>query len=247
MKKIEIIAEIGQNHNGDMKLAFELIQEAKRMGADVAKFQLYDAKALFPKENNPWYEYNCQTELSMSQLEALKAECDRVGIEFMASVFDTARVDWLEELGVKRYKIASRSIYDTNLIARLSQTQKDLIVSLGYWKEKEFPKILTKAKVLFLYCVSEYPTPLQAVHLDKVDFTRYAGFSDHTISLTASMAALARGAKILERHLTLDKTMFGPDHALSMTPGDLKVLSNYRDELEIILGLETTTQPTVKS
>jgi N-acetylneuraminate synthase/N,N'-diacetyllegionaminate synthase len=89
--KTEIIAEIGQNHNGDMALAVELIKAAKGAGADVAKFQVYDARALFPpKEENPWFDYNCQTELSKDDVFRLKAVCDDVGIEFLASVFDVS-------------------------------------------------------------------------------------------------------------------------------------------------------------
>ena len=103
---MEIIAEIGQNHNGDLELACELIKKAKSCGADVAKFQLYDAKKLFPKEGNEWYEYNCNTELTFEDIKLLDNVCKDVEIEFMASVFDIKRISWLEDLNVKRYKIA---------------------------------------------------------------------------------------------------------------------------------------------
>jgi sialic acid synthase SpsE len=232
MNKIEIIAEIGQNHNGDMALAKELIHAAKESGADVAKFQAYDAKDLFPVEGNPWFEYNCKTELSKTQLEDLKQECDKCNIEFMTSVFDTKRIDWCEELGVKRYKIASRSIHDKDLIEALAKTNKDLITSLGFWKEPTFPIIKSNAKVSYLYCVSEYPTPLNKFNFKNIDFNTYQGFSDHSEGLSASIAALARGAKILERHFTLDKKHYGPDHALSITANELKFLHEYRQDLE---------------
>lgn len=233
---MEIIAEIGQNHNGDMEIARRLIHEAKRCGADVAKFQVYDARRLFPQENNPWFDYNCTTELSRSALDELAAECDRVGIEFMASVFDTERVQWLEEIGVRRYKIASRSIADGELIDALAATGKPLIVSLGMWHEETFPVIPTSAPVEFLYCISRYPTPPEDVHLASVDFSgRYAGFSDHTIGLTAPIAAFARGARIIEKHFTLDKAMYGPDHAGSMTPDELAELHRVRMELQQLL------------
>src|SRR5690606_17142934 len=167
---MEIIAEIGQNHNGDMNLAVELIKAAKAHGADVAKFQIYDAKALFPKENNEWYDYNCKTELTYDQVSLLAETCEKVGIEFMASVFDIERVGWLESLGVKRYKIASRSIHDTALIDALVATKKPLIASLGMWDGTAFPDI---QGVAYLYCISKYPTPRTDLHLDHVDFTRY--------------------------------------------------------------------------
>ena len=104
---MQIIAEIGQNHNGDMALlARRLIAEAKAAGADVAKFQVYDARALFPKEGNEWFDYNCRTELSRADVEMLAAECEAQRIEFMASVFDVERVAWLEAVNMHRYKIA---------------------------------------------------------------------------------------------------------------------------------------------
>lgn len=232
---MEIIAEIGQNHNGDIGLAKQLICEAKACGADVAKFQLYDARRLFPQDNNPWFEYNCTTEISRQQLDELVRECERVGIEFMASVFDTERVVWLEEVGVRRYKIASRSIGDRELISALAETGKPLLVSLGMWHEEEFPIIDTTAPVDFLYCISKYPTPLEDVHLALVDFDLYSGFSDHTMGITAPVAALARGARIIEKHFTLDKAMYGPDHAGSMTSEELRALHHYRTELQHVL------------
>lgn len=232
---MEIIAEIGQNHNGNMDLAAELIRSAKENGADVAKFQVYDARKLFPREGNPWFEYNCLTELSREKVRFLASECRRVGIEFMASVFDTERIAWLEEVGVRRYKIASRSVNDKALIAALRETGKPLVVSLGMWKEPQFPRIEHGAPVQFLYCVSKYPTELEDLKLSRVDFTRYAGFSDHTIGISASVAAFARGAEILEKHFTLDKAKYGPDHACSMTPDELREINRFRADLGKIL------------
>lgn len=230
--RIEIIAEIGQNHNGDMALARELIHAAKESGADVAKFQLYEAVTLFPREGNEWFEYNCETELSRDHVIELAAECERIGIEFMASVFDTERIAWLEDVGVKRYKIASRSIRERALIEALCLTDKPLLASLGMWGEAEFPRIDTQGGVGFLYCVSKYPTQLEDLHLAAIDFTRYAGFSDHTIGIHAAQIALARGAAILEKHFTLDKQMYGPDHAGSMTPDELAQIAVFREELQ---------------
>lgn len=229
---MEIIAEIGQNHNGEIHLAYELIHAAKEYGADVAKFQLYEAKTLFPKEGNEWYEYNCKTELSRDQVNLLAEECRKTHIDFMASVFDRERISWLEDVGVKRYKIASRSIYDTSLIRAIAATGKPIIASLGMWKEPTFPDIGTSAPVHFLYCIVKYPTLLSELHLKNVDFENsYAGFSDHTASITAALVAFSRGANILEKHFTLDKTMYGPDHICSMTPDELKMLHEFRLEI----------------
>lgn len=232
---MEIIAEIGQNHNGDMGMALELIHAAKEAGADSVKFQVYNAPLLFPRENNPWFDYNCKTELSRDQLGQLREECERVGIEFFASVFDVERISWLEELGVNRYKIASRSITDTYLIQALAKTNKSLLVSLGMWKGVEFPVIPTQAPVSFLYCVSKYPTDLEDLRLGSVDFKRYAGLSDHTLGISAAQAAFSRGAKAVEKHFTLDKDFYGPDHACSMTPIELNQLSEFRNDLKKLL------------
>jgi sialic acid synthase SpsE len=228
---MEIIAEIGQNHNGDLSTAIEMIYIAKECGADVAKFQLYDAVKLFPTMGNPWFEYNCKTEIKKDQLCKLFEECNKANIEFMASVFDNERIKWLEELGVKRYKIASRSIEDSELINALCLTGKPLIVSLGYWFEKEFPVFPAKAKIDYLYCISKYPTPLEDVLLSKVDFSKYSGFSDHTLGISASMAALARGARIVEKHFTLNKNSLGPDHSCSMNPAELTALAQFKNDL----------------
>ncbi|WP_461209868.1 N-acetylneuraminate synthase family protein [Desulfocurvus sp. DL9XJH121] len=228
---MEIIAEIGQNHDGDMGRAREMIHAAAEAGADAAKFQVYDAAALFPKDGNPWYDYNLKTELAHDDVLMLAEECGRAGIEFLASVFDVQRVAWLEEAGVKRYKIASRSACDQKLIAALAATGKPLIVSLGMWEGKDFPAITAQDQVDFLYCVSKYPTPLEDLRLSLVDFTRYAGFSDHTVGTSAAMAAFARGARILEKHLTLDKTLYGPDHACSMDMDELRAIRIFRDDL----------------
>jgi sialic acid synthase SpsE len=233
--QLEVIAEIGQNHNGDMDLAKRLIREARDAGASVAKFQVYDARALFPKEGNEWFDYNCKTELSRANCEMLAAECARVGIEFMASAFDVERVGWLEALSVSRYKIASRSVNDRALIEACAATGKRLIVSLGMWNGAGFPKITAPGGVDFLYCISKYPTPLSDVKLGRVDFTQYGGFSDHTIGIEAAMAALARGARLIEKHFTLDKSLYGPDHSCSMTPDELANLCRFKDRLAQVL------------
>ena len=181
---MEIIAEIGQNFNGDLESAFRMIIAAKENGADVAKFQLYNAKELFTKEGNPWYEYNCKTELSYNDVKKLKQVCDDNNIEFMASAFDSERVDWLEDINVSRYKLASRSINDNVLIDKILKTEKLFFISLGMWDNIQFPEIKSN-NVRYLYCISKYPTPFEDLKLSKVDFKSYHGFSDHTLGITA--------------------------------------------------------------
>lgn len=235
--RIEIIAEIGQNHNGDMALAKKMIWQAKEAGCDVAKFQLYEARKLFTQSPDyPWFDYNCKTELTRDQVKELNEECKKADIEFMASVFDQERVDWLEELGVKRHKIASRTVkHDKPLIEKVYGTGKPVLMSLGMWDEKKFPETPDDARTAFLYCISKYPTPLEDVQLHHVDFTAFAGFSDHTIGTAAPIAAMARGARIIEKHFTLDKNMYGPDHLCSATAEEFRDMNLFRRDLEILL------------
>jgi N,N'-diacetyllegionaminate synthase len=223
-----LISEIGQNHNGDINLAKEMIISSYNNGADVAKFQFYDAKKLFSKKKNPWFKYNLSTELSFDDIEELYSFCNQVGIEFMASTFDIQRLQFLESLGVKRHKIASRSIVDKALINSALETGKELIISLGQWNGPMFPKFETENKISFLFCVSDYPTKLNDISFSNVDFSMYTGFSDHTIGIDAAKVAVSRGAQIIEKHFTLDKNSFGPDHSCSMTPNELKELDRFR-------------------
>ena len=228
---IEIIAEIGQNHNGEISLAKELIHSAKENGADVAKFQIYDAKSLFTKENNDWYDYNCKTELSYDEVLELAELCKSIEIEFMASVFDKKRIEWLEEVNVKRYKVASRSVDDKELIEALIETKKPLLISLGKWNGSGFPIDNSSLDIRYLHCISKYPTKLSELGLSKVDFSRYSGFSDHTIGTHAAEIAMVMGAKIIEKHFTLDKKMYGPDHEGSMIPEELREIVEFKDDL----------------
>lgn len=229
-----IIAEIGQNHNGSMSLAKKLIIEAKQNGADIVKFQLFNAKRLFKKKNNQWYNYNCKTELNYQQVKYLNRLCQKNKIEFMASAFDEERVKWLQEIKVKKIKIASRSINDKALIKNILATRIPTIISLGKWKKKSLPKL--KGNILgYLYCISDYPTELKKIKFKKNDFVKkYLGFSDHTIGLTAAKISISLGAKIIEKHFTLNKKFYGPDHSCSMTPQDLKNLSTFEKDFKML-------------
>ena len=229
-----IIAEIGQNHNGDMVMARELITAAKEAGANIAKFQLFDVESIFPNDDKKNIQRK-KAQLSREKVRELADYCKKTDIEFMSSVFDTERVKWCEEVGMKRYKIASRSIYDKDLIRAIADTGRDIIASLGMYREKGLPKIDTRGKVDFLYCVAKYPAKPDDIDFLKVDFNRYSGFSDHTIGIEASMVAMARGARIIEKHFTLDKNLPGPDHAHSMNPAELKQMVEFSRKCDKIL------------
>ena len=222
MQELEIIAEIHPQHGGDMGVAREMIREAKRNGADVAKFQLYDAAALL----GPAWEY---LELTREQVGRLKAWCDQEGIEFMASVFDTERLAWCDELDVARFKIASGTVTkDPALCREVLDRGKETIVSLGHWQGPGKP-FGDEARIHYLYCKANYP----AFYEDMDDFpvgfeaAGLAGYSDHTLGLEVPLLAIARGARIIEKHMTLDKTQTKATekaHVCSMTPGELAAL-----------------------
>jgi len=220
MSKILVIGEIGHNHMGYMRHAKLLIEEAKSCGADIAKFQAYNTD----KIKKPWESRYFELKLSehtFEEFKELKEHCDKVGIEFMASAFDIEHLNWLEKLGVKRHKLASRSIYDTELIKAMEKTGKPIIASLGKIDSRGIPKI---KNCEYLYCVSEYPAYISVLP----EFGKtYQGFSDHTIGTYWCREAVKRGATIIEKHFTLSKDLPGHDQKGSADPTDLKDLVIY--------------------
>ncbi len=206
-----IIAEAGHNGNGSMKVNKALIEEAKECGASAIKFQLYDVLKIKHFYQSRYAEL-WAAQLEREDILELKNYADRVGIEFMASAFDPERVQWLEEIWVKRHKLASRSIFDKELIEAMEKTGKPIIVSLGHWREKEFPRI-KNAKFF-----ADYP----ALPGLPDDFERYDGLSDNTIGMETCVEAVKRGAKIIEKHFTLDKHLPGYNQAGSADPTDFK-------------------------
>lgn len=222
-EKVIICAEIGHNGNGNMRLNKLLIKEAKDCGADIAKFQLYDTDTI----KKPWqsrYMELKMAELSFADAVELKKYCDNLGIEFMASAFDVERVEWLEKLGVKRHKIASRSINDRQLIQAMEKTGKPIIASLGQWNRRDLPKI---KNAQFLFCVSEYPTFISEKDFPTEFGTRYSGFSDHSLGCYWAREAIKRGATIIEKHFTLSNQLPGFNQKGSMEPWELKDLVTY--------------------
>lgn len=211
------IAEIGLNHNGNFDLCYELIKQAKQAGADIAKFQC------------GWRQKEGEiNHMDVEILKKLKKWCDDFYIEFMSSVLSEEAYEMLKEVKPKRYKIASRTIKDNfELAAKIVKENKNTIVSLGMWDGKGVP---FKGKdVEYLWCKSLYPThPSDLVDLPK-DFRSsvYAGYSDHSIGIETCLMAITRGASIIEKHFTLDKSsVVIRDHALSATPEEFRMLVN---------------------
>jgi sialic acid synthase SpsE len=187
--------------------------------------------------------------LTRREIYFLKDECDKIGIELLFSVFDLDRFKWAEEVNVKRHKIASGMVKDENkeLIDAILNTGKETIISYGLF-DKRFRDGIHEGQsnienYLFncpntkhLYCVMEYPTSFDDLHLSKETFDNvFDGFSDHTVGISAALTAMALGAKIIEKHFTLDKTMDGPDHICSAEFSELAMICKIRDDIEKIL------------
>jgi len=238
MKRL-IIAEIGINHDGNPHTASVLIEDAKEVGADIVKFQLYDVDTLFPDkqilaQGKNWYEEVKKTQLSKEEIVGISNYCKEIGIEFMASAFDLERLAWLEECGVKRHKVASRMNQNRPLIDAMVATGKQVIMSCS----TKFTPSAVYPTIDFLYCVPKYPTEIQDLHLDDVMFdshSHYLGFSDHTVGTEACVYALAHGARIIEKHFTYNSgSEHGPDHICSIDFDGMKELVRYARKFEKI-------------
>lgn len=239
-----IIAEIGINHNGNIHLAHEMVRKAAACGADVAKFQAYSVDAIFgPDGEDPNPEIHTGVkplEFDQEQFAQIKEWCNEEGIEFMCSVFDEERLQWMEDLGVKRHKIASRvSKLNRPLAQKMIDTGKECYMSLGFNSE---PIEGNPENLKYLYCISEYPTEYKSIKLPRsfskergVSYTAYYGFSDHSLGIGASLSAVGRGAQLIEKHFTLNKAASGFDHVCSIDPEELKDLARYTREMEKIV------------
>ena len=218
------------NHNGNWDLAGELVRQAKRSGADIAKFQF--GWRCGPGEINA---------MDSKQRRQLKAWCEAEGIEMMASLITEEALDWARELDLPRYKIASRTVVDRpELCRKILADGKPTFVSLGMWNQPEFPFGPPDGKNLFyIYCRSNYPASLSdlAGFPDRFDDEGYYGYSDHCLDLSACFLAIARGAQYLEKHFTMDKSSAViRDHALSATPEEFRLLAGQGRELARAAG-----------
>lgn len=224
-----IIAEIGQNHCGDMILAKHLIELAKSNGADLIKFQLYNHNQLYA--NHPEVP---NVELSKSQAFELFNYGKRAGIEVFFSVFDVERVQWCEELGVHRFKVACSQSTDKRLLGYLKGTESPVIVSMDSLIFSS-PEI-SGCNWHYLFCVSKYPAEVKDYLCYNSSAYRcyYEGISDHTIGIDTAKIALARGAEIIEKHFCIDHQT-GIDAAWSMTPDELKELKRWQTIVHQIL------------
>ena len=229
-----IIAEIASNWEGSISKAKKLILESKKAGANAVKFQMWRANDLYSKENPQWKIIK-KAELTIKKAEKLKKYADEQNIEFFCSVFYPEAVDCLELLGVKKYKIASRTCllndrHSLETLESVARTGKPVIISMGMGgNKKRIMKIFSKNKITFCYCISEYPTPFKKINWKEA--IKHDGFSDHTLGAVApflfALLKKERNAKrlIIEKHVKL-KNSKGPDASTSITTELLKELTS---------------------
>lgn len=255
-----IIAEAGVNHNGDLALAKQLVQAAARAGADAVKFQTFQAAHLVTADA-PQAAYQARnTGVSESQFDMLKrlelpledfAELNRVcqaeGILFMSTAFDEDSSDFLAELGMPVFKIPSGELTNLPLLRHIARHGRPMIVSTGMGTIEEIKAAVDAIKgagnedITVLHCVTDYPTPpdqvnLRAMHVIQEALQVPVGYSDHTMGIEASVIAVAAGAKVIEKHFTLDCNLPGPDHKASLEPGDLAEMVRGIRRVEVLLG-----------
>ena len=257
-----IIAEAGVNHNGSIELAKQLIDVASNSGADAVKFQTFKAENLVSK-NAQKAEYQKKTtdilesqfdmikklELDVNTHKELMAYCQEKNIMFLSTPFDHDSIDFLNELGLKIFKIPSGDITNFPYLKRVGALGKQVILSTGMSTLKEVGDALTilvgtgtqKANITVLHANTMYPTPMEDVNLNAMlaiqeEFGVAIGYSDHTLGIEVDIAAVAMGASIIEKHLTLDKTMEGPDHKASLEPEELKDMVVAIRNIENALG-----------
>lgn len=238
MSKTLIIAEIGINHDGSRQLLRRMIRGAKAAGADIFKTQVYDPGVLFPGGSITaggvdWFRRVMQTKLTADDIKWLATECDTAGIEFMASCFDFERLQWLEAVSVKRHKVAYRMNQNRKLIDAMTATGKPKLLSAGM----NSVVVGMVRRDSLLYCVPKYPTAYNELDFASIFALRtFDGFSDHTVGIGAAIAAVSRGATIIEKHVKPDNRWCGPDADCSVDLRDFgKMVECIRQVEEINL------------
>jgi len=256
--KCYVIAEAGLNHNGSVNIAKQLIDLAVEAGADAVKFQKRTVDKLairavldasdgrFPEFGKTYREIREYLEFDMAQYKKIKQYTEERGLDFLCTAFDPDAVDFLEELGVKIYKLASHSATNIELLKYLAKTGKQSIMSTGMADMSEIKTAVQifkkhKTPLLLLHCVSAYPTPLDECNLNMINvlkesFDLPVGYSGHELGYLPSVTAVAMGAVAIERHYTLDNNMVGFDHKMSLGPEDFIAMVKDIRSIEKIKG-----------
>lgn len=258
--RTQIIAEAGVNHNGDLSLAFEMIDKAKDAGADFIKFQTFNAEALVTKNakkagyqientNKRESQLSMISNLQLSEEDHKKifSYCHKKNIKCISSPFDIESAKFLRSLGMSIFKVPSGEITNLQLLEYISSNSEEVILSTGMSTLRDIASALkvlsqnSKKKITVLQCTTNYPVPfnevnLQAMKTIKENFNVNVGFSDHTLGTDIAFAAAALGADIIEKHFTLSRDMPGPDHKASLEPQELKRMISGIRNIEMALG-----------
>ncbi|MHB1530115.1 MAG: N-acetylneuraminate synthase family protein [Acidiferrobacteraceae bacterium] len=245
-KNLFIIAEAGVNHNGDLETAFRLVDAAVSAGCDAVKFQTWVTEKVYSRDKSIKPNYQARTtdagesvfdtirnlELSYEDFGRVKRYCDQKGILFFSTPDETESADFLADLGVELIKTASQDVTNVPFLAHVARLRIPLIFSTGACTLTELAEgveaILAETnELVILHCVSSYPAPMEQMNLSVIPnlqkmFGCPVGLSDHTAGAEAACASVALGARIFEKHLTLDKSMSGPDHQASLTPEEMR-------------------------
>ena len=257
MKKVFIIAEAGVNHNGSLGLAKKLVDKALEAGVDCIKFQTFKSENLvsmsaqmaeYQKENlgkdESQYKMLKELEISFEEFKELKKYCEEKNIMFLSTPFDLESCDFLNDLDMKIFKIPSGEITNLPYLRKINSLGKKVILSTGMANLNEIQdalKVLKDCEVSLLHCTTEYPCPYDNVNLNAIDtlrkeFKLEVGYSDHTQGIEVPIAAVAKGATIIEKHFTLDRNMEGPDHKASLEPNELKQMVTSIRNIEKAFG-----------
>ncbi len=260
--KVIIIAEAGVNHNGSIETAKKLVDAAVDAGVDYVKFQSFKASSLVSKHAVKAAYQKAQTDSTESQLEMLQklelSEADHYDllkycqfkqIKFLSTAFDIESIDLLKSLGMTLGKIPSGEMTNLPYLRKMAASFPKIIFSTGMCSMEDIQNtydVLIKEgtrpeNITVLHCNTEYPTPMQDVHLKAMNtireqFNVNVGYSDHTLGIEIPIAAVALGACVIEKHFTLDKNAKGPDHKASLEPADLKAMVSAIRNIELALG-----------
>lgn len=260
--KVIIIAEAGVNHNGSLETAYRLADAAKEAGADYVKYQLSIPAQLISKHAQQADYQKRNTGKTESQLDMikklaltfdehaqLKSYCDSIGVHYLCTPFIIPAIDFLDSLGMPFWKLPSGAITDYPYLVHIAQTGKPVVLSTGMASMDEIHAAydvlvsngLTKDQITLLHCTTEYPAPKNEVNLKCIqtlhnEFGISVGYSDHTQGIEIPIAAVALGAKVIEKHFTLSREMVGPDHKASLEPHELKQMVEQIRNIESALG-----------
>ena len=263
MSRVCIIAEAGVNHNGSLEVAKKMAYVAKEAGADIVKFQTFNATDLVTSEAKmaPYQignmgiessQFHMLKELMLSRQEfiELKKYCEEIGIDFLSTPFDIGSIEFLEEIGCKKWKIPSGEITNYPYLLKIAKTGKPIIMSTGMCYLKDVTAALKVLRenmagdVTLLHCTTDYPTQYDEVNLRAMLTMKNqtgldVGYSDHTLGTEVAIAAVSLGATVIEKHFTLSRSMQGPDHKASLEPDEFKMLVKQIRNIERALGQDT--------